>query len=57
MEITVKAEIEMPGIPDHFMLTDGQTIPIEAVEEECLEEIGKAWTVNLINEAKKRRGE
>ena len=53
--ITVKAEIRVPKVPNFFIQSDGSTLPIEAVTDEELEEIGKAYTQELIEQAQKKR--
>ena len=53
--VTVKAEIEIPMTPNFLKCADGITIPIEAVDEEGLKQIGTQWTLDLINKAREKR--
>ena len=55
IEIQVKATVEIPQVPKFLKMNDGQTIPISAITEEGLREIGEAWTLELINAAAKQR--
>ncbi len=55
-KVTVTAEIEIPNTPNFLRMADGQTLPISAVGENSLKEIGEAWTLALINKARKQRG-
>jgi hypothetical protein len=52
--VTVKAQVILPCPPDCLRMTDGQLLPIEAVEEDGLREIGAAWTEALIEHARLR---
>lgn len=38
-------------------MNDGQSIPVEAVDDEGLRELGAAWTEALIEHAKRKRDE
>ena len=53
--LSVKAEIEIPYVPNVFRMSDGQSIPVQAVTEDALREIGAAWTEALVQHAAKRR--
>ncbi len=53
--LTVVAEIKTPRIPNFLHMADGHSLPIEAITDEGLREIGEAWTEALIAEAQKRR--
>lgn len=53
--INVTAQVEVPRVPNFLLMSDGQKIPISAVTEEGLEEIGKDWTLALINRAREQR--
>ena len=52
---TVKAEIEMPRVPNFLRRTDGETMSIADFADEGLEEIGRLWTENLIKRAQEIR--
>ena len=51
MRVDVKAEIELPSLPNFFRLSDGQAIPISALPEAELRRIGRAWTEELVRRA------
>ena len=53
--LSVKAEIKIPSMPNFFIMSDGQSIPVQAVTEDALREIGAAWTEALVQHAAKRR--
>ena len=55
--IRVKANISLPLVPSFFKMSDGQTLPIEAVEEDELKRIGEMWTEELVMRARQRRDE
>lgn len=50
----VKAEIEIPKPPSFLRMTDGHTLPVSAVDEASLREIGKLWTDALVERAKEQ---
>jgi electron transfer flavoprotein alpha/beta subunit len=52
--LTVKAEIEVPRVPNFLRMTDGQSLPICAVTEEDLRKLGAVWIENLIERARER---
>jgi len=52
--LTVKAEIEIPKVPNFFRMTDGQLIPVCAIEDEGLKKIGAAWLQSLRENAKRQ---
>lgn len=54
-KITVQAEIKLPTVPNFFILTDGQSIPVSAVPESDLRYIGDLWTTALIDNAKRQK--
>jgi len=53
--ITVKADVETPKVPNFFIQPDGGKLPIEAVTNEGLREIGEAFTQELVEQAQKKR--
>jgi hypothetical protein len=53
--ITVKAQIETPRVPNFFRMTDGQMLPVCAVEDEGLRQIAAAWLEDLRANAKRQR--
>lgn len=55
MNINVEAIIETPKVPNFFIMDNGEKIPISAVKEEYLREIGEMWTESLIRRAKEQR--
>lgn len=52
MEIKVHYNVECPRVPNFLLIGDGNKIPISAISEDGLREIGKVWTNNLIARAK-----
>lgn len=50
----VTAEIEIPKVPNFLRMTDGQMLPVSAVDEAHLREIGKLWTEALVERAKEQ---
>lgn len=54
-QITVKAAICVPRVPNFLIMEDGQKLPLSAVDEEGLRAIGAAWTIDLIARAKEQR--
>lgn len=57
MKITVHAIIEIPNPPNFFRMEGGQTIPISAISEDGLYEIGKQWTEALIKRASEQKSD
>lgn len=53
--LSVKAEVELPMLPNFLRMTDGQSLPIEAVTDDTLRELGAAWTESLVEHAQRRR--
>ena len=53
-QISVTAEIEIPDPPIFFKTTGGMKLPVEAIPEANLEQIGAEWTASLVNKAKER---
>jgi hypothetical protein len=54
-KIQIMASVEIPEVPSFLMMSDGQKIPLSAVSEIGLEEIGQEWTLALINKARKEQ--
>ena len=52
--VTVKACVHIPVIPNFLRQADDTIIPIEAISEEGLKEIGEVWTQELIKKAKEK---
>ena len=55
--ITVRAAVCVPEVPNYFVLEDGQSLPISAVTESGLKEIAQNWTEKLLKKADKQRKE
>lgn len=53
--VRVKATVQIPRVPNFLMMKGEQKVPIAAVSDEELEEIGKEWTLELINRARYMR--
>ena len=51
----ITAEVEIPRVPNFLRLTDGRTLPVKAIDETSLREIGKIWTEALIERAKEQK--
>lgn len=55
MKINKIIEINIPKVPNFIITKDGkQTIAVKYFTEKELKEIGRLWTVNLIDKAKGR---
>ncbi len=52
--IKVEAPIQIPRVPNFFQMADGQTIPISAIKEDGLKEVGRLWTEALIERAQEQ---
>lgn len=58
--IKVTASVKVPMVPNFLQMEDGQTIPLRAITEDGLRELGKLWTEALVERAKEQamtRGE
>lgn len=55
--VEVKAQIQIPSVPNFFRMTDGQSLDVAAVTEDGLREIGRVWTEELVEHAAKRADE
>ena len=53
--VTVKAEIEIPRVPNFLRTTSGQLMPLSAFEEAGLRAMGAEWIENLVRRAKEQR--
>ena len=47
MKIQVKAEIETPKVPNFLRRTDGEMMPLNAIDKKDLKLISEAWLVDL----------
>lgn len=54
MKIQIKIECEVPLVPNFLKTPNGQ-VPIHAVTEEVLRELGKQWTEALVMKARQKR--
>lgn len=54
MKIQIKIECEVPLVPNFLKTPNGQ-VPIHAVTEEALRELGKQWTEALVMKARQKR--
>ncbi len=54
MECQIKVVCEIPIVPN-FLKTENGQVPISAVTEEALRELGKAWTEQLVMKARQGR--
>lgn len=56
MEITYKAKVEIPSLPNFIRTVDGHAaIAVSSFSAKELEEIGKEWTKALIKKGKKNK--
>ncbi len=55
IRIDVTAIIKVPKVPNFLVMDNGERIPISAIKEEFLREIGEAWTEELIRSACKMK--
>jgi len=54
--IQVQAKARVPRVPNFIMLEDGDTkIRIGDINDAGLKNIGKEWTINLLERAKEQR--
>ena len=53
--ITVRAQIETPRVPNFFLMTDGQMLPVCAFADDGLRKIAAAWLEDLRANAKRQR--
>ena len=53
--LTIKAQVETPRVPNFLRMTDGQMIPISAITDEGLRELGAAWIGELLANARRQR--
>lgn len=54
MTIDIKIDCEIPQVPNFLKTSNGQ-VPITAVTEEALKQLGAAWTKALIMRARQMR--
>lgn len=54
---SVKADVCIPRVPNFFILTDGSKVPISAISDQGLREVGAAWTEDLVARAKEQAKE
>lgn len=54
MQCQIKIDCEIPIIPNYLKTSNGQ-VPISAVTEEALKQLGAAWTEQLIMRARQLR--
>jgi hypothetical protein len=57
MKVKVYMEVCIPRVPNflHYGNTDGHTVDVAHLSDDELDEIGKSWTSQLIQNAQKRR--
>lgn len=55
MEININAHVKIPRVPNFISLKNGEKVPISAIKEDYLQEIGKEWTANLITRAREMK--
>ena len=54
VKVTVKTErtLRLPVLPNFIRDTNDQPVPIESLQQEQLQEIGRAWTEALCRKAR-----
>lgn len=56
--VYVKSSVKLPRLPNFLILDDDAgKIPVEALSDESLGQIGEMWTEALIEHARRRREE
>lgn len=45
---SVTAQVRIPQVPNFLIMEDGHSLPLWAVSEKALEDIGKLWIEKLI---------
>ena len=50
--IRVTAEVEIPKTPNFLRMTDGQVLPLSAIDEASLRSVAKKWTEELIEKSR-----
>ena len=55
--LRVVADIELPKLPNFLRTSDGNLLPVEAITDDGLREIGQAWAAALVAHAQLRRAE
>lgn len=54
--ISVTYRVQVPEPPNFLRLENGSPVPIEAIAEEGLREVGTEWTETLMKKAKDKKG-
>lgn len=50
-KLRVTMEVRVPQVPNYLKLSDEQMVPLYAITDDGLREIGKQWTEKLIARA------
>ena len=53
--LTVTATVKVPAVPNFLRTPDGQTLPLDAISDKDLREIGEVWAGELIAKAQRLR--
>lgn len=53
--VQIKAKMLTPLTPNFIRLSNGSSVSIADLSEKCLKQIGKDWTIKLIENANKKR--
>ena len=53
--LKVKADVEIPRVPNFLLTTGGQKLPVSAVPDDDLRGLAKAWGEKLVANAKRQR--
>ncbi len=51
----IEVDLVLPMQPNYLKTVTGQTVDVSDLNDEQLQEIGKQWTVQLIQHARDRR--
>lgn len=54
MTLSVKADVRIPQVPNFLILSDDSKVPVSAITEQGLREIGAQWTDDLVARAKEQ---
>lgn len=57
MSVEIKVKVECPTVPKFLRFGSAVMVDIKEFTDEQLEQIGRDWTRNLIEAARKRRSE
>jgi len=53
--LKVMAEVQLPRVPNYLLMGDGKVLPVSAVSEQDLRELGRQWTEQLVARAQEQQ--